>query len=84
MVSRKLDDLDATGQVLTPSGIQSLAIVSGIMAERAMDMSATLGVGRKAQIQIDQSQRLELPAGTTLADLRAMAAQLAPPPTQQP
>ena len=84
MVSRKLDDLDATGQVLTPSGIQSLAIVSGIMAERAMDMSSTLGVGRKSAISIDQSQRLELPAGTTLADLREMAAQLAPPPPQQP
>ncbi len=82
LIGAQIDALAASGKELTPTGLRDLAVVAGIAADKAMDMSPTLGVGRKAQIQIDNSQRLELPAGTTLADLKAMrdAARLQLPP----
>ena len=77
MVNASLEALHESGQALTPTGMRDVAVAGGIAFDKAADANPNLAPGRKSAISIDQSQRLELPAGTTLADLRAMAAELA-------
>lgn len=59
-------------ETLTPAGIQSIAIAGGIATDKHLDYRD----GRKGAIQIDQSQHLTLPPGTTLADLESLRAGL--------
>ena len=78
MVNESLAQLHASGQSLTPTGMRDVAVTGGIAFDKAADANPNLAPGRKSAISIDQSQHLELPAGTTLADLKAMRDSLRP------
>ena len=84
MVNESLAQLHESGQALTPTGMRDVAVAGGIAFDKAADSNPNLAPGRKSAVTVDQRQVLSLPEGTTLTDLRAMAAHLAPPAAQQP
>lgn len=56
------------GRDLKPHELRDVAVVSGIAVDKHLDYRD----GRKSAVNIDQSQNLNLPAGTTLDDLKAL------------